>query len=201
MTELIKSRVDVIVVTGDLSIRTVQQATTTMPILGLTDDMVGSGLVKSLARPDGNTTGVSILAADLDGKRQEILIEAVPGLRHMALLSIPTIQCRGGFRNYRTPPAHATSSFRFIRLPNRRKSRHHRRGEGIGRRRTKRLVSARSLRQSRGDYSTRRGTGLANHLSISGRSGGRWLYWLRLTCYPNLSGPVGRATRQALARR
>jgi putative ABC transport system substrate-binding protein len=43
--------------------------------------------VKSLAHPDGNTTGVSVLAVDLDGKRQEILTEAVPGLRRMAALA------------------------------------------------------------------------------------------------------------------
>jgi putative ABC transport system substrate-binding protein len=49
--------------------------------------MLGSGLVNSLARPDGNTTGVSILAFELDGKRQDILIEAVPGLRLMAVLA------------------------------------------------------------------------------------------------------------------
>jgi ABC-type uncharacterized transport system substrate-binding protein len=49
--------------------------------------MLGSGLVTSLARPDGNTTGVSILARELDGKRQDILIEAVPGLRLMAVLT------------------------------------------------------------------------------------------------------------------
>jgi ABC-type uncharacterized transport system substrate-binding protein len=49
--------------------------------------MVSSGLVASLARPNGNTTGVSILATDLDGKRLEILIEAVPGLRRMAALA------------------------------------------------------------------------------------------------------------------
>jgi putative ABC transport system substrate-binding protein len=49
--------------------------------------MVGSGLVNSLARPGGNTTGVSILAPELNGKRQEILIEAVPGLRRMAALA------------------------------------------------------------------------------------------------------------------
>ena len=42
--------------------------------------------MNSLARPDGNTTGVSILATETDGKRQEILIEAVPGLRRMAAL-------------------------------------------------------------------------------------------------------------------
>ena len=48
--------------------------------------MVEAGLVNSMARPNGNTTGVSILATELDGKRQEILIEAVSGPRRMAAL-------------------------------------------------------------------------------------------------------------------
>jgi hypothetical protein len=43
--------------------------------------------MKSLARPDGNTMSVRIIAVDLDGKRQDILIEAVPGLRRMAALA------------------------------------------------------------------------------------------------------------------
>jgi putative tryptophan/tyrosine transport system substrate-binding protein len=85
--ELVKAHVDVIFVGGDVAIRAAQQATATIPILGLTEDMVGQGLVNSLARPGGNTTGVSILATELDGKRQEILIEAVPGLRRMAALA------------------------------------------------------------------------------------------------------------------
>jgi putative ABC transport system substrate-binding protein len=70
-----------------LAIRAAQQATKTIPIVGVTEDMVGEGLVDSLARPNGNITGVSILATELDGKRQEILIEAVPGLRRMAALA------------------------------------------------------------------------------------------------------------------
>jgi putative ABC transport system substrate-binding protein len=49
--------------------------------------MVGEGLVRSLAHPDGNTTGVSILAAELDGKRQEILIDFFPAARRMAVLA------------------------------------------------------------------------------------------------------------------
>ena len=85
--ELVKAQVDVIVVTGDAAIRAAQEATHTIPILASTDDMVGAGFVASLARPDGNTTGVSILATELDGKRQEILIEAFPGLRRMAALA------------------------------------------------------------------------------------------------------------------
>jgi putative ABC transport system substrate-binding protein len=87
VAELVKSKVDVICASGDVGIRAVQRATTTIPILGITQDMVGQGLVNSLARPGGNTTGVSILATELDGKRQEILIEAVPGLRRMAILA------------------------------------------------------------------------------------------------------------------
>src|SRR5215510_3428731 len=82
--ELVKARVDVIAAGGDFGIRAAQQATATIPIIGFTDDMLGSGLVNSLARPGGNTTGVSLLATELDGKRQEILIEAVPGVRRMA---------------------------------------------------------------------------------------------------------------------
>ena len=84
--ELVKARVDVIVASGDETVRAIQQATKTIPIVAIVGDMLGSGLVTSLARPDGNTTGVSILARELDGKRQDILIEAVPGLRLMAVL-------------------------------------------------------------------------------------------------------------------
>jgi putative tryptophan/tyrosine transport system substrate-binding protein len=85
--ELVKAKVDVIIAYGDVAIRAAQQATKTIPILAMTDDMLGSGLVNSLPRPNGNTTGLTILAAELDGKRQEILIEAVPGIRGMAALS------------------------------------------------------------------------------------------------------------------
>jgi putative tryptophan/tyrosine transport system substrate-binding protein len=85
--ELINARVDVIAVTGDATVRAIQQATKTIPIVALTDDLFASGFVNSLGRPDGNTTGVSILVREGDGKRQDILIEAVPGLRRMAVLT------------------------------------------------------------------------------------------------------------------
>jgi putative tryptophan/tyrosine transport system substrate-binding protein len=84
--ELAKSRVDVIVCGGDLAIRAAQKATATVPIVALTDDMVGQGLVTSMAEHGGNMTGVSIFATELDGKRQEILIEAIPGLQRIATL-------------------------------------------------------------------------------------------------------------------
>ncbi len=86
--QLIKAEADVLCVGGGGAIRVVQQATKSIPILGVTDDMVSEGLVNSLARPNGNTTGVSILATELDGKRQDILIDAVPpGIHQMAALA------------------------------------------------------------------------------------------------------------------
>jgi putative tryptophan/tyrosine transport system substrate-binding protein len=87
VSELVKAQVDVLYVTGDLAIRAAQRATTTIPILGASEDMVGLGLVHSLAHPAGNTTGISILTTELDGKRQEILMEAVPGRHRMAALA------------------------------------------------------------------------------------------------------------------
>ena len=84
--ELVRAKVDVIYASGD-AVRAAQRATATIPILAIAQDMLGQGLVNSLARPGGNTTGVSVLATELDGKRQEILIEAVPGLRRMGILA------------------------------------------------------------------------------------------------------------------
>jgi putative ABC transport system substrate-binding protein len=85
--ELVKARVDVIVTGGEEAIRALQEATKTIPIVAMTDDMLGFGFVNSVARPDANITGVNMRVRDLDGKRQEILIEAVPGLRSMAVLA------------------------------------------------------------------------------------------------------------------
>jgi putative tryptophan/tyrosine transport system substrate-binding protein len=69
------------------AIRAVQQATKTIPIVAIGGDLLASGFVNSLSRPDGNTTGVSFFAFESNGKRQDILIEAVPGLRLMAVLT------------------------------------------------------------------------------------------------------------------
>lgn len=84
---LAKTQPDVIYAGGPPSIRAAQSATTTIPILAAADDMVGMGLVNSMARPNSNTTGISILATELNGKRQEILIELVPGVRRLAILA------------------------------------------------------------------------------------------------------------------
>lgn len=93
--ELVARKVDLIIVFGDPSTRAAQQATTTIPIVALTDDMVGAKLVASLARPGGNTTGLSILATELDVKRLELLHEAAPRASPIGILAdLNTISTR-----------------------------------------------------------------------------------------------------------
>ena len=85
--ELVIAQPDVIYAAGPEAVDAVQQATRSIPIVGITGDMVAEGLVKSFARPNGNITGISIFATELNGMRQDILIEAVPGIRRMAALA------------------------------------------------------------------------------------------------------------------
>src|SRR5262249_48553172 len=85
-----RQNVDLIITFGDPAIRAAQRATQAIPIVGMSDDMVGSGLAASMARPGGNTTGVSILAPELDVKRLEILHEFVPQARRIAVLADPS---------------------------------------------------------------------------------------------------------------
>jgi putative ABC transport system substrate-binding protein len=85
---IVKAQVDVIIAGGgDPSDRAAQDATKEIPILGIAEDMVGSRFVASLAKPGGNMTGVSLLSSELDGKRQQILMEAVPGAHRYAALA------------------------------------------------------------------------------------------------------------------
>jgi putative ABC transport system substrate-binding protein len=86
-TAIVKASPDVILAAGELATRAAQAATKTVPIVGAAEDMVSAGLVSSLAHPGGNTTGISMLSPELDGKRQDILIEAVPGVRRMGALA------------------------------------------------------------------------------------------------------------------
>src|SRR5207244_12532507 len=83
----VKAQVNVILAGGDAAVRAAQRATAAIPILALTDDMVGQGFVRSLAKPGGNTTGVTILASELDIKRQEVLIETVPGAHRIGVVA------------------------------------------------------------------------------------------------------------------
>jgi putative tryptophan/tyrosine transport system substrate-binding protein len=85
--ELVQRHADVIVAFPTNAVRAAQQATTVIPIvIAGADDPVRTGLVASLARPGGNTTGVSNFGPDLSGKRLELLKEAVPTLARIAVL-------------------------------------------------------------------------------------------------------------------
>ena len=88
--ELVQVKVDVIVVTADISAQAAQRATKTLPIVVTTGDPVTWGLADSLAKPGGNVTGLSVLLADLSGKRVEILKETFPKLTRVAALWNPT---------------------------------------------------------------------------------------------------------------
>ncbi|MGY0574804.1 ABC transporter substrate-binding protein [Bradyrhizobium sp. RDM12] len=85
--ELIKTRPDVLMVTGPEAARAAQKSTQRTPIVALADDLLGSKLVASMPRPDGNTTGVAIFAFQLDVKRLELLHEALPRVRRIAVLA------------------------------------------------------------------------------------------------------------------
>src|SRR5215468_1030087 len=84
--EFVRQKVDVIVTVGS-AVPTVRQATTIIPIVfAVAIDPVRSGLVSSLANPGGNITGLSLQAANLAGKRLEILRELIPELRRLAII-------------------------------------------------------------------------------------------------------------------
>jgi putative tryptophan/tyrosine transport system substrate-binding protein len=85
--ELVRLKVDVIV-TGGSAVHPAKEATSVIPIIFvLATDPLGGGLVASLSRPGGNVTGSSNQGVDLAGKRLELLREAEPRLRSLAILA------------------------------------------------------------------------------------------------------------------
>ena len=88
--ELVNQKVDVIVTRGSPATVAAQKATKLIPIvMGGVADPVGSGFVKSLARPEGNITGLSQLIVDISSKYLELLIGVVPKLARAAVLVNP----------------------------------------------------------------------------------------------------------------
>jgi putative tryptophan/tyrosine transport system substrate-binding protein len=107
VTELIQLKVDVFVSSAFSAIRVAKKETKTIPIvINIPDDPVAVGLVDSLARPGGNITGVSRLGRELSGKRLELLSEAVPGIKRIAVIwsrtNVLTPRTRN-FDDYETP--------------------------------------------------------------------------------------------------
>jgi putative tryptophan/tyrosine transport system substrate-binding protein len=92
VAELVRLKVDIVVVAGGTSmIRAAQSATKMIPIVmaGAPPDPVKAGLIESLARPGGNITGITVLSRDLSAKRLELLKEAVPKVKRVAVLYAP----------------------------------------------------------------------------------------------------------------
>jgi putative ABC transport system substrate-binding protein len=89
IADLVASKVDVIIAPGVIVADAVKQATTTIPVVAITADPVGTGLVASLARPGGNITGFSFIVTDFAGKWVELLHEFVPHATRVAMLWNP----------------------------------------------------------------------------------------------------------------
>ena len=91
--ELVRRKVDIILVSGDRGTLAAKNATKTIPIVmtGAGLDPVEAGLIESLARPGGNVTGVTNVSRELSGKRLELLKEAVPKVARAAVLYEPAV--------------------------------------------------------------------------------------------------------------
>jgi putative tryptophan/tyrosine transport system substrate-binding protein len=85
--ELVRDGATIILASGEAAARAARQATKTLPIVAGGDDLVGSGLVSSLAKP--GFTGVSILSSELDAKRVEVLKELLPRAKRFGVLNDP----------------------------------------------------------------------------------------------------------------
>src|SRR4051794_25964244 len=83
------SEARVLVTTGTVSLRALKDATAVIPIVGVGEDFVGAGFARSMARPGGNVTGISILATELDAKRLEGLRAALPAAGRGGAISGP----------------------------------------------------------------------------------------------------------------
>jgi putative tryptophan/tyrosine transport system substrate-binding protein len=95
VAELVRLKVDIIVVTGgNRLVQAAKNATKTIPIVmtGGGDDPVEAGLIESLARPGGNVTGITNLGGELGGKRLELLKEALPKLARVVVLYDPAVR-------------------------------------------------------------------------------------------------------------
>jgi putative tryptophan/tyrosine transport system substrate-binding protein len=98
--ELVRLKVDILVVGGTESAQLARAQTTTVPIVFATSgDPVASGLVATLGRPGGNATGLSILSPELSGKQLELLRAVVPKVPRVAVLYNPANPATGSLQD------------------------------------------------------------------------------------------------------
>src|SRR5687767_4824863 len=108
--DLARRKLDALMAIGEPAIRAARNATTTIPIIAGSDDLVGEGHVATLARPGRNVTGVSILASELNAKRLELLTQAVPSASRVAILWDPATG------NFHLPLVQAVARTRNVEL-------------------------------------------------------------------------------------
>ena len=87
--ELVRLKVDVLVTTASISAQAARKATHSIPIVMTSGNPLETGLAKSLAKPGGNVTGLTVMLSDLSGKRVEILKETLPKMTQIAALWSP----------------------------------------------------------------------------------------------------------------
>jgi putative ABC transport system substrate-binding protein len=122
--ELVELKVDVLVAEGLSATRAAQKLTKMIPIITITSaDLVASGIVDSLARPGGNTTGLTRLTRDLSGKRLELLNETVPRTSRVGILlatGATTEAAAMGLKEYKVVAAALKIEFNLqeVRGPN-----------------------------------------------------------------------------------
>jgi putative ABC transport system substrate-binding protein len=85
--DLMRRKVDTFMAAGWSAIYAAKQATATIPIVGVSSDPVGTGLVNSIARPGGNITGTTTLSVPLAAKRVEYFKETIAGLKRVGIIS------------------------------------------------------------------------------------------------------------------
>jgi putative tryptophan/tyrosine transport system substrate-binding protein len=90
--ELIRAKVDIIMTASTPPAVAAKRATTTIPIITISADPISAGLIESLARPGGNVTGLFVPWSDLSAKGLQLLRDAVPDLKKVAILWNPQNQ-------------------------------------------------------------------------------------------------------------
>jgi len=90
---LVRAQPDVIVTAASLPTRILMRQTSTIPIVVASiGDAVSAGIVRNLAQPIGNVTGMTFLNTELSGKRLELLVELIPKLHKVAVFNDPNSQ-------------------------------------------------------------------------------------------------------------
>jgi ABC-type uncharacterized transport system substrate-binding protein len=106
--ELVAQKVDIIVTAGTPASLAVKKQAPSIPLVMMAvGDPIGTGLIESLAHPGGNVTGLTAIAADLEGKRLELLREVIPKLSHgRSSGTLPTVSRSSPRRRCRPQPGH-----------------------------------------------------------------------------------------------